>query len=389
MRLVFDVQGAQATNRFRGIGRYVLELVKAMLRTRGHHEVVFMANGAFEESVEALRAEIKDLAPANTIRVWMPPQPCRALENPSSDRVVAAKLAYETFANSLKPDVFLIGSVFDGFVDDAAISIGRLPRRCHVAAVLFDLIPLIHANVYLDGNERFRTWYTNQLSELRKADALLAISKSSAQEAVEYLNWPAHRVHPIMGACSSQFRRIGLGDSQCSELLARFGINRPFLMYTGGIDYRKNIEGLISAYARLPLHIRQSHQLAIVCHADAASVTRLQNEVRLAGLHQEEVIFTGFVSDEELVKLYNACKVFIFPSWHEGFGLPALEAMACGRAVLASNTTSLPEIVGRADALFDPYDPADMARVITRALTDDAFRAELEAHALKQSAQFS
>ncbi|WP_268621843.1 glycosyltransferase, partial [Escherichia coli] len=119
---------------------------------------------------------------------------------------------------------------------------------------------------------------------------------------------------------------------------------------------------------------------------------QLERILRLAesyGLSRSQLIFTGFLTDDDLIALYNLCKLFVFPSLHEGFGLPPLEAMRCGAATLGSNITSLPEVIGWEDAMFNPHDVQDIRRVMEKALTDEAFYHELKAHALAQSAKFS
>ena len=148
-------------------------------------------------------------------------------------------------------------------------------------------------------------------------------------------------------------------------------------MYTAGIDHRKNIEGLIDGYALLPDEIRRNHHLAIVCAAQAEPISAIRQRARKQGLGEDELVLTGFVSDEDLVVLYNICSGFCFPSIHEGFGLPALEAMQCGAATIGSNTSSIPEVIGRADALFDPHDKIDIAGLLHQLLTDANFRTSL------------
>ena len=160
-------------------------------------------------------------------------------------------------------------------------------------------------------------------------------------------------------------------------------------MYTGGIDYRKNVDGLIKAYARLPISLRADHQLAIVCSIQPSNRDVLMKLANKMGLKPNDVVLTDFVSDDDLFILYNLCKVFAFPSWHEGFGLPALEAMSCGRAVIGANTSSLPEVIGREDALFDPMSDVAIADKLMHVLTDDSFRFDLEEHGLNQAKQFS
>ena len=160
-------------------------------------------------------------------------------------------------------------------------------------------------------------------------------------------------------------------------------------MYTGGIDFRKNIEGLIRAFALLPEDVRRAHQLAIVCSAQSDSRQALENLAVQQELEPDEMILTGFVPEDDLVALYNLCELFVFPSWHEGFGLPALEAMCCGAPVIAANTSSLPEVIGRDDALFDPFSDDAIAAKICEVLTKDSFRKELIRHGMERAKKFS
>jgi len=167
------------------------------------------------------------------------------------------------------------------------------------------------------------------------------------------------------------------------------GIRGRFVMYTGGIDWRKNIEGLIRAYAQLPGTLRASRQLALVCHAEESAKRDLYKLALSAGLTDGEVILTGFVSDEMLTLLYRSCELFVFPSLHEGFGLPALEAMCCGAPVVGSDRNSILEVIGLPEAMFDPTSEIDMARVMGLALTDEAFREELLLNGRTQADKFS
>jgi hypothetical protein len=115
----------------------------------------------------------------------------------------------------------------------------------------------------------------------------------------------------------------------------------------------------------------------------------LRTVARDCGLAYEDILFSGRVQDRDLLDLYNLCSLFVFPSLREGFGLPVLEAMSCGVPTIGSNTTSVPEVLGRADAMFDPFDVASIANKIAQALTDRVFREELKAHALRHAATFS
>ncbi len=389
MRVVIDMQGAQTTgSRDRGIGRYSLALGRELCRQRGGREVVLVLNGMFPEAVDALRAAFADLVPDEAISVWDGAGPVRARDASGASRRRAAELSREAFLGSLRPDIVLDTSIIEGFADDAVTSIGRFPGRWPTAAVLYDLIPLIHRDLYL-ADPVVEGWYLEKLGHLRRADLLLSISESSGRAAVDLLGFPPGNVVNISTACDRRFRPVPVDDAARARLRDAHGLRRPFLLYTGGIDHRKNIERLVRAYAAIPATLRAAHQLAVVCAVQPAERLRLAQLGRDAGLEDGELALTGYVPDDDLVLLYNACKLFVFPSWHEGFGLPALEAMACGRAVIGSDTSSIPEVIGRADALFDPRDEAAITRKLVETLTDDGLRAELERYGLERAKAFS
>lgn len=389
MRLVIDLQGAQSTgSRKRGIGRYSLSIAQALARNRGEHEVLIALSGRFPETIEPIRSAFDGLLPQQNILVWDAPGLVSAANAEHDTRRRAAELLRESFLASLSPDWVLVSSLFEGVSDDAVTSIGMLSGAIPTAPILYDLIPLIHRNTYLQ-NPTIERWYLDKLDQLRRADLLLSISASSGQEAVTHLGFDSQSVANISTAAEDHFCPKPVSEATRAQLAAQYGLVRPFVMYTGGVDHRKNIEGLIAAYARLPAMLRSTHQLAVVCSIQQPDRERLQQLAKDAGLAKDELILTGFVPDDALLACYRACKLFVFPSWHEGFGLPALEAMQCGKAVIAGNTSSLPEVVGREDALFDPLDAQAMAQKIEQVLTDDAYRAELERHGLVQAQKFS
>ncbi|XRJ14242.1 glycosyltransferase [Acidithiobacillus ferridurans] len=160
-------------------------------------------------------------------------------------------------------------------------------------------------------------------------------------------------------------------------------------MNTGGTDQRKNLDGLFRAFASLPAEMRKAHALVLVGREVADEKHHFLDLAKQAGLRESELVFTGYVSDSELNLLYNACTLFVLPSWHEDSGLPALEAMACGTAVIAANSSSLPEVVGRQDVLFAPGDHAAMAAKMAEVLANAEFREELERHGVEQAKKFS
>lgn len=389
MRIIIDMQGAQTSgSRTRGIGRYTYSLTQAIVRQRGTHDVVLVLNSAFADAAEWLRAQFAGQLPPENIRVWHAPGPINGLAPANAWRRESAELLREAFIASLAPDYVLVTSLFEGFGDDAATSIARLDNAIPTAVILYDLIPLIQRKLYL-ADPMLESWYESKLDSLRRADLLLSISASSRQEAIGHLGFDAAACVNISTAADAHFVPLAPSPARERDVRARYGLRGRYVMYTGGIDHRKNIDGLIRAYASLPAAVRTGLQLAIVCSIQPHHRADLERRAAEAGLARDELILTGFVPDDDLILLYNLCTVFIFPSWHEGFGLPALEAMSCGRAVIAAGTSSLPEVIGRADALFDPYEVASMADKLQQVLLDDGFRRELEEHGLRQARHFS
>lgn len=386
MRIVIDLQGAQSASRFRGIGRYTMALVKEMARQRGGHEMLLVLNGSYADTIEPIRAAFADLLPADAIRVFEVAGPVGGHDPANDAWRKAAEAMFDAFMAKLVPDVIFISSLFEG--SEAVTGVHSFQTAIPTAVVLYDLIPLIHRPIYL-ANPAAERWYDSRIGHLRRADLLLSISASSGQEAKDHLNVPDHAVVNISTACDDHFRPMAVSQADHAHLQQTYGIEKPFVMYTGDIDERKNIKGLFRAFAGLPVDLRQNHVLVLVGKQIAIERERFVALAQKQGLRSHELIFTGYVTDEELALLYNACTLFVFPSWHEGFGLPALEAMACGKAVIAANSSSLPEVIGREDALFAPRDDAAMAAKMAEVLGNPAFRAALERHGLEQAKKFS
>lgn len=389
MRIVIDMQGAQTESRFRGIGRYTLSFAQAVVRNRGEHEVILALSGLFPDTIEPIRAAFDDLLPQENIRVWHAPGPVKA-EHPANDaRRETAELIREAFLASLQPDVIHITSLFEGYVDDAVTSIGRFDRRTPVSVSLYDLIPLLNPDQYLTPNPRYATYYERKIAALRQAKLLLAISDYSRKEGLLALECSSDRIVNVGTAIGEEFQPMEVTTADTAALTSRIGITRAVVLYTGGADERKNLPRLIEAWSALPAPLRQSHQLLFAGRMPERKVAELRRIAHSQGLQKDELLFSGYVSDEELVQLYNLCQLYVFPSWHEGFGLPALEAMACGAPVIGANTTSLPEVIDLDEALFNPFNVTAIRDKIQTALTDENFLATLRSHALIQARRFS
>jgi len=385
LRLIFDLFPCQTDSRLRGIGRYTLSLAQAMAAERGAHELRLLANGLYPDSAASLRHAFGGLVPPGACSSYThPPLSAAGVDEPRDEHIASALIhaAYQ----AIRADAVLCASPFEGWCERgmAAQPDGLLPQRLRVA-VLYDLIPLLFSEQHLDPSPAYTAWYRRRLANLGQADLLLAISEATRDDAIRLLGIAPERVVNIGGAADAHFRR--LEDREAVDAAVRqLGIARPFVLYTGNGDYRKNLGGMLRAYALLAPATRRSHQLVL---NQVGDLERFRTLMREAGLEEDEVVITGRVDEDTLVALYNACTVFVFPSLYEGFGLPVLEAMHCGAPVIAANNSSIPEVVGRADALFDAAEPAAIAASLERVLGDHAWRAELASHGLARARGFS
>ena len=389
MRIVVDMQGAQTESRFRGIGRYTIEFVQAVVRNRGEHEVILALSGLFPETIESIYSAFDGLLPKENFRVWYAPGPVCEKDPGNEIRREAAELIREAFFEGLQADVVHITSLFEGHVDDAVTSIGRFESKVPVSVVLYDLIPLLNPDRYLNPNPAYAAYYERKVKSLKSANLLLAISDFARREGVDTLGFDPMRVVNVSTAIGPKLYPQQIEPSVSVALKNRLDIHHSFVLYAGGADDRKNLPRLMEAWASLPLDLRNNNQLVLAGRMPEGNISELKHIASKNGVASNEIVFTGYVSDEELGQLYNLCKFFVFPSWHEGFGLPALEAMACGAPVIGANTTSLPEVIGLEEALFNPLDVASIAGKLQQALQDEDFLARLRSHGLGQAKLFS
>lgn len=389
MRIVVDLQPCQGLSRYRGIGRYTMAFTKALVREAFEHEVVLILNGNFPESIDSIRREFAGILPSTHIRVFHASQGDSWINPSEVWKTDTAELIRESFILSLKPDVLLVASLFEGFGSKEVTSIRGAGLAARTAVIHYDLIPLINSDVYL-GSEEVKCYYRNKIDHLKRAGRLLAISEYSKCEAIRHLGIEEGRIVSISAAIEPKFKPVVVTEEQSVKLKNRYGIRENIVMYApGGFDPRKNFETLIEAYSKLPSNIRSKRQLVIVGKLPNSQIRDDLNLLaKNAGLCADELIMTDYIPEEELVVFYNLAELFVFPSLHEGFGLPPLEAMACGIPVLASDSTSLPEVIGLGEALFPPKDSEFLASLIARALTDLGFSNVLRKHSLKRAAEF-
>jgi glycosyltransferase involved in cell wall biosynthesis len=257
--------------------------------------------------------------------------------------------------------------------------------RCRAVVTIHDCIHLMFPQ-YLPGRLAYVYARAAMWRAATKADRVLTVSEASKRDILRFFDIPAEKVTVIYNAIDQRF--LGPPDAERMELARqRFQLDHPFVLYVGNIKPHKNLERLLDAFARVRAGGLDDLRLVIIGD-ELSKYPPLRHAVHRHRL-EKYVRFFGFQPYDTLAAFYRLARVFAFPSLYEGFGLPPLEAMACGTPVVTSNVSSLPEVAGGAALLVDPHDPASIAGALHRAVTDDVLRAELIAKGLARARQFS
>jgi len=258
-----------------------------------------------------------------------------------------------------------------------------LNRNVKKILTIHDLIPLLYPESY--SRNLARRWNTSLKLIINRADHLIAVSQKTKEDCIEYLNIPPENITVIPNGYSNAFHPITNGEKVKKHIESTYNLDK-YILFIGRVEARKNLTTLIKAFHKLKKS-GLSHKLAIIGGMGWQHEEVLR-EIKRLDL-QSEVVFPGYVPEEDLVKFYNAADLFVYPSLYEGFGLPPLEAMACGTPVVTSNTSSLPEVVGDAGIMVDPMDVDALADSMQRVLTDDALHEKLRNMGITKAQEFS
>lgn len=359
MNIAFDSTAILAPmSRNRGIGNYALAQFKTVLELDSENQ--YFCINYFDD--EIFNNGTKPYSHLKEFRFWG-----------GKDRFLFMDRYYEDIFKGLIQrlikindiDIFYVTSPFDG---------NTFPYRrewfgnIHVIATVYDIIPYVMKDVYL-SEKNTREWYMRCIGCLKQFDKFLVISNSVKSDLIAHLGIDENKIDVIHGAASDMYKKITVSEAEKAALFSKFHIHGKYVLCTGGDDDRKNIKGTIQAFSKIPQALIDMYQLVIVCklspHAERL-YTDIIASCRLIG----RVVLTNYVTDQELLHLYNLASLMAFPSKYEGFGLPVVEAYACGVPVLTSNNSSLREVAEGAAVLVDPFSVADIARGLAFALTD-------------------
>ncbi|NOZ63516.1 MAG: glycosyltransferase family 4 protein [Caldiserica bacterium] len=263
---------------------------------------------------------------------------------------------------------------------------GILFSPAKVIITVHDITPYLFPHYLPDTRERLK--YRLKLLSLKRADKIISISRSTKDDLVKYLHVPPQKITVIPYGVEGKFKPIS--RKKCKKWIEeKWGIAEDFILYVGALSPNKNVGRLLEAFALLIKAGIKGYPLLIVASLKNPNYPSLLRKTRELGIDKWVYWLDAQPQEKTLVYLYNACTLFAFPSLYEGFGLPPLEAMACGAPVIASNTSSLPEVVGDAGSLVNPEDPREMQESMRKILLSSSLREELKSKAIKRAKEFS
>jgi glycosyltransferase involved in cell wall biosynthesis len=257
-------------------------------------------------------------------------------------------------------------------------------KACPFIITLHDIIPYRLPETV---GPQYLKIYTSSLPDiLKRCDGIITVSEFSRQDIIKEFNFPQEKIFVThLAAEDIYFPR---NKEKCKDYLrSHYELDGDFILYVGGFSPRKNISGLIEAYSMVKPQIPHNTKLVILGKKGRSYYNYRDLAINLDV--KEDVVFPGYIPIEELPIFYNAAKLFCYPSFYEGFGLPPLEAMACGTPVITSNTTSMPEILSDAVLYAKPEDTSALAKSIIEIFHDDNLYKELCFHGLMHSSRFS
>ena len=260
------------------------------------------------------------------------------------------------------------------------VFVGPLFAHCPIVVTIHDLSFIRFPTLFRAANRLYLSVLT-RLSA-RRAQRLIAVSIQTADEITRLLGVPPERIDVVYHGVDPVFRP--LPADEIAAFRQRRGLPERYVLFVGTLEPRKNLVRLVEAFAR----IRENQVKLVLAGGRGWLYDELFDTVETLGL-QEDVIFPGYVTTEELPLWYNAATIFCYPSVYEGFGFPVLEAQACGTPVLTSNISSLPEAAGDGALLVDPYDVDALAAGLHRLLHDESLRHQLQEDGLAHAGRFS
>lgn len=263
--------------------------------------------------------------------------------------------------------------------------IGLNPEiNCSKVVTIHDLIPYIMPETV--GRGYLNKFIKEMPQVLHNSDGILTVSEYSKKDILKFFPIDESKIYVTHLAANNKFKPMD--KEKCkNKIKETYNIYDDFILYMGGFSDRKNVDSLIKAFAKVYKNIDKKYKLVILgSYRDSSQkLLKLVESLNM----KNNIIFAGFIPENDVPLFYNCCSVFVYPSYYEGFGLPPLEAMSCGAPVITSNTTSIPEVVGNAGILINPHVLEEITDAIASMLTDESLRNKYSKLGIDRSKNFT
>ncbi len=289
--------------------------------------------------------------------------------------------AFSRFINNYKPDTFL-----------STFQVAPLNVSCPMVMVLHDMMDLMYRDAFTHHNFIIRTglnWFFKYTipRSVNKASAIITVSESTKRDLLDYFGMNEKKVTAILEGVEENFKPV-TDREVLLKVKDRYKLPDRFVLYLGSIKPYKNLHGVLEAFSKLSEIGLHDDIKLIIGGLKHFSLDKFNAKIEKLNI-RDKVQRIGFIKEEDLPAVYSLAEVFLFPSIWEGFGLPALEAMACGVPVVTSNTSSLPEVVGDAGIKVDPHNIAEIAYNLNKLLQDPELRRGLSEKGIERARTFS
>lgn len=361
------IEGSAMMNRRTGIGQFAKRLLEATTELDNKNRyTIFTFRFYISRRPLVIPIKPSDNLSYHFIR-WLP-----------------AVIYYQFFKRFIVPPIDLVmGKRADIFFFPNFVSWPVMNRKARVIPIVHDL-SFVHHGVHTSPkNKEYMLAYVPQT--IAQADHIITISENSKKEIVDYYKVDPKDISIVMPAIDHA-EYYPRSSEEIAVIKKKYSLPDRYFLFTSTIEPRKNVQGLLDAYAALPKEIQDSYGLVL---AGMKGWVDQEIQVRFDKYSHLNIMRTGYVDDEDLPAIYSGATLFVFPTFYEGFGIPPLEAMACGVPVITSNNSSLPEVMGDAGVLLDDLDPRVISQSIATLVGDEKQQKELRTKGLKRAATFS
>lgn len=363
MKIGVDIR-TLTDSHYSGVSEYTFNLVAEILKQDPESEFRLFCNSARAKRLPDFKAPncqiIKYNYPNKIFNYLLQ----KGLAYPKIDRRLGVDIFFMPHFNfiALSPQAKLVLTVHD-------LSFMRYPR-------------------FFSRRKNFWHKMINLKRLLKRCDRVVAVSQNTKHDLIELCQVPAEKIEVIYSGLNSRFRVIEASDANLRRVKEKYDLPDKFILFLGNLEPRKNIESIISAFERLAERSELADYNLIIAGGNGWKNRQLFKLWRQAR-ERNRIKFLGYVAAEDKVYLYNLAKLFVYPSFYEGFGFPPLEAMASGTPVIASAVSSLPEVMGNAALTVDPFNLTELAEAVAEILNSEELAGKLRAAGLIQAKRFS